>query len=318
MGAILWALGNMGYGVAYRVLDSQWFGLAQRRKRVFIVGCLGDGRRAAEVLFEPACLPWHSAPGRKKQSSAAGTIDAGAGVRRGAGINPGTITHTLKAEGHDASEDGTGRGVPLVAASLRSRQSSPGVSAPGRGGEDDQNLVVSAYRTSPNCGAWDTGDRVHALTTGTDPSSHILAFAQNQRDELRDLKGIAGSLAAEPGMKQQTYVAYAIQERAVSENSTNGPQGKGWQDDLAFTLEARHHQQSVAMNGVRRLTPRECERLQGFPDDWTRWGKDGEEISDSARYRALGNAVSVPVIEWIGRRIIEANKPGRSVVVERE
>ncbi|HEY8425123.1 MAG TPA: DNA cytosine methyltransferase, partial [Limnochordales bacterium] len=55
---------------------------------------------------------------------------------------------------------------------------------------------------------------------------------------------------------------------------------------------------------VRRLTPRECERLQGFPDDWTRWGSDGGEISDSARYRMLGNAVAVPVVEWIARRLI--------------
>lgn len=59
--------------------------------------------------------------------------------------------------------------------------------------------------------------------------------------------------------------------------------------------------------GVRRLTPRECERLQGFPDDWTKFGHDGKEISDSARYRALGNAVAVPVVEWIGKRIVSLN-----------
>jgi site-specific DNA-cytosine methylase len=73
--------------------------------------------------------------------------------------------------------------------------------------------------------------------------------------------------AAEPGMKQQTYVNHA---------------------------------------GVRRLTPRECERLQGFPDDWTRYDAEGNEIADSARYRMCGNAVAVPVVEWIGRRIVAA------------
>lgn len=59
-------------------------------------------------------------------------------------------------------------------------------------------------------------------------------------------------------------------------------------------------------SGVRRLTPVECERLQGYPDDWTRWDDNGKEISDSARYRMIGNGVARPVIEWIGRRIIEA------------
>lgn len=96
-------------------------------------------------------------------------------------------------------------------------------------------------------------------------------------------------------------IAYAIQERAVSDNPDVGPQGKGWQEEQAFTLEARHHQQAVAKQGVRRLTPTECARLQGFPDDWL----DG--LSDSAKYRVLGNAVSVPVAEWIGRRMIEAD-----------
>jgi len=58
--------------------------------------------------------------------------------------------------------------------------------------------------------------------------------------------------------------------------------------------------------GVRRLTPRECERLQGYPDDWTRYGHDGREMSDSARYRMLGNSIAVPCVEWIMRRITTA------------
>ena len=67
---------------------------------------------------------------------------------------------------------------------------------------------------------------------------------------------------------------------------------------------------------VRRLTPRECERLQGFPDDWTRWLADGSEQSDSARYRELGNAVAVPVAAWITRRLaaVEATRAARSAI----
>lgn len=65
---------------------------------------------------------------------------------------------------------------------------------------------------------------------------------------------------------------------------------------------------SIAGNfGVRRLTPRECERLQGFPDDWTLYDASGKEISDSARYRMLGNAVAVPVAKWIGERLMKVS-----------
>lgn len=130
-------------------------------------------------------------------------------------------------------------------------------------------------------------------------------------------------------------VAFAIQERAVSENAESGPQGKGWQKERAFTMESRHHSQAVAFaqnqrdeirelhvasavqaepgmkqqtfinrSGIRRLTPKECCRLQGFPDDYL----DGLSLSDSAKYRLLGNAVTVNVAEWIGRRILEAAK----------
>jgi DNA (cytosine-5)-methyltransferase 1 len=92
---VLDALSELGYGTAYRVLDSQWFGVPQRRRRVFIVGCLGDWRRAAQVLFELESLPWDSPPSRSEKSGIAGTIEAGAGVRRGAGINPGSITEVF-------------------------------------------------------------------------------------------------------------------------------------------------------------------------------------------------------------------------------
>lgn len=162
---------------------------------------------------------------------------------------------------------------------------------------------------------------------------------------------------------QTQAVAFSIQGRAVSENPNNGPQGKGFQEGVAYTLEARHHVQSVAFqesvtgvreydqsgclraNGpghdpvgtrvrsgmsVRRLTPTECERLQGFPDGYTkipwRLHKEaqrkgvsyeslllsrgiklrepaGEECPDGPRYKALGNSMAVPCMKWIGERI---------------
>lgn len=208
MGTVVRALVDSGYGVAWRVLDSQFFGLAQRRKRVFFVGHLGDVRRAAAVLFDGESMSRDSPPSRRARESVAGTLEA--------------------------RVDGGG--------------------FPGSDGAMIGHVVATAYRTSGNCGVMEQGD------------------------------------------ESETF---AIQERAVSENLANGPHGKGYQGDIAYTLEGRSTTQSVAFRlGVRRLMPIECERLQGFPDNWT------AGFSDSARYRMLGNAVSVPVAEWIGRRIM--------------
>ena len=170
-GALLGGLGQLGYGWAYRVLDAQYFGVAQRRRRVFVVGYLGDWRRAAAVLFEPASLRGHPAPRRETGEKPAPTLaartkgggglgtdfdcDGGliarcvttgegrrldgesctfvaatltqgtqskgkggyAGRRREDDVN--LVAHTLRANGFDAGEDGTGRGTPLVAIDMR-------------------------------------------------------------------------------------------------------------------------------------------------------------------------------------------------------
>jgi DNA (cytosine-5)-methyltransferase 1 len=103
-------------------------------------------------------------------------------------------------------------------------------------------------------------------TKGHEPVIPV-AFAQNTRDEVREME-VAGALAAQPGMKQQSYIRIA--------------------------------------SAVRRLTPKECERLQGFPDNWTMipWrGKPAEECPDGPRYKACGNSMAVPVMSWIGNRI---------------
>lgn len=179
MGTVVGALADLGYGVCWRVLDAAFFGVAQHRERVFIVGCAGDGATSVEVLLEPE--------GGGRDPAASGAARAG---------DPGRGTGS--ARGHR------------------------------RGG--GQVTVVSTLQGG--------GRRGHRI----------------------DAEGAAGGqLIPMPG------------------------------------------------GGVRRFTPLECERLQGFPDDWTRWTADGREQSDSARYRQIGNAVAVPVAEWIGRRITAAD-----------
>lgn len=351
-----------GYGFAYRVLDAQYVrvdeyarAVPQRRRRVFLVGYLGDWRRAAAVLLEPESMRGDSAPRREAGQRAAGTITASLGHRGGApnddnpadylinqafgggntsgpidvstaltahgqrqdfevetfvaeiaatlpaggnstggerqpGMGAETaatmlVAHALRGEGFDASEDGTGRGTPIVPVPLT-------LAIRGRDGEPDiewrQDGTSNAILT-PNGGR--AGMGVGAI-----------AFAQNTRDEVRLFGGdgkTVGALAAEPGMKQQSYVAHAIQAGALRENPSSGPDGVGVQSGLAYTVEARSEVQAVAFAhqaggkqttlgysddgscqtlsahqtpaiastwAVRRLTPMECERLQGFPE----------------------------------------------------
>lgn len=188
------------------------------------------------------------------------------------------VTHALRGEGFDASEDGTGRGTPLVAFSCKDHGADAGEIAP-------------------------------TLRAMGHDGSHANAGGQ---------------------------IAIAIQGAATRENPNSGPDGIGVRtDDCAFTLEARSEVQAVAFNhqaggskamlgfsrelgqtvqrsqeqaimrgsAVRRLTPRECERLQGFPDDYTLIPYRGRMMADGPRYKMLGNSMAVPVMRWIGERI---------------
>lgn len=151
------------------------------------------------------------------------------------------VTHSLRADGFDASEDGTGRGTPLTLAI--------------RGGIGVGAVAFNVRQdpvSGPVSGPVDT------------VSTQAVFFAQNQRDEVREMS-VAGALSKETGSKQQTYVNQSM--------------------------------------SVRRLTPRECERLQGFPDDWTAIKYKGKPAADGNRYKALGNSMAVPVMAWIGKRI---------------
>jgi DNA (cytosine-5)-methyltransferase 1 len=297
-GTLLGGLGELGYGFAYRILDAQYAGVPQRRRRVFVVGHLGNWRRAAAVLFERHSLSGNTAPSRQAgkgfthdtapcltssraerigntrgQDAVVAMHETGqgfwqsgdvAGTIRAEGENrpsrPSNVIATLSAgEGFDASEDGTGRGTPLTVV--------PTLTSNGD--------AHSGYRDE------------HGLVP--------VAFAQNQRDEVR-MMHVAGALAAEPGMKQQTYIAQpAI---AWSEELTASV-------DCAGTIQrggdgGRHDGVMTSAMQVRRLTPLECERLQGFPDDYT---LIPGRAADGPRYKALGNSMAVPVMSWIGQRI---------------
>ena len=266
-GAFLGGLGELGYGFAYRVLDAQYFGLAQRRARVFVVGYLGDWRRAAAVLFERESLSGHPAPRREAGQAIAGTLAPGAhpgGFNGRDAERDMLIAHSLRAEGFDASEDGTGRSTPLVSVvSWTLTDSGAGTARPAGQGNELDFLIAHAFDARQS-NVIQYGDQSGPLDTRG--HSIAVAFVENQRAEVV-LNDTAGSLKNGGGKPGQGYLAI---------------------------------QQGMA---VRRLTPRECERLQGFPDDYTLIPYRGKPAADGPRYKALGNSMAVPVMGWIGRRI---------------
>lgn len=447
MGTFLWLLGELRYRWAYRVLDAQFVrvdgfdrAVPQRRRRVFVVGHLGDDARAQAVLFERESLRGHPAPRRQSGKGfatdvAPSLVSSGRGIERAGdtrgqdpviavndcsersselevpGVRDGVlrqvefeprdgrrrrglpelrdgglpgsapldwfcadvaptlnaafgdkqgledqhingggaclyppvsmclnaggmgrqdaetetlipttggvfdVAHTLKADGFDASEDGTGRWTPIVpvevAPTMRAGGNSTGGNRPyGTDADTCDSLIPLAFLSK------DYGNDVQENLSPTPRSM-----------------GHDGSHANGGGQ-----VAIAIQERAVSENPDAGPDGVGCRDDgAAYTLEARAVTQAVAFsenqqgavwesdvtqalnkgggkpgqgypairNGwaVRRLTPTECERLQGFPDGHTAITHRGKPAADGPRYKACGNSMAVNVMRWIGERI---------------
>jgi DNA (cytosine-5)-methyltransferase 1 len=260
-GAFLGGLGELGYGFAYRVLDAQYFGLAQRRKRVFVVRHLGDWRRAAAVLFERHSLSGNPPPRRGAREDVAPTLSARtkAGGELGTDFDcDGGLIASTGDVSHCLNAGGMGR-IDFESETLVAQ----GVALRGREGGATAEL---------------TGDVMTALRTGGGGGDkpHILAF---------DCKA-------------------------------SGRNGFGI-GDIAPTLRAMAHKDShsnaggmlAAVTGwrVRRLTPMECERLQGFPDGYTAIPYRGKIAADGPRYKALGNSFAGPVVRWIGERIEAVN-----------
>ena len=241
LGAFLGALGELGYGFAYRVLDAQYFGVAQRRRRVFVVGHLGDWRRAAAVLFERDSLQGDPAPSRAPGAGVTGALMAGAdgrGYRCGADEAAGGMLVARALTAHNQRLDGTVETLVF----------------------DPTQITHPDNRSNPA-----PGDPCHTLPAHGAPPAVALGF--RHRASASDSNPV--NTEAVPAL------------RAVDDSGPSALVGAG----------------------VRRLTPRECERLQGFPDDYTLIPHRGKPAADGPRYKALGNSMAVPVMAWIGRRI---------------
>lgn len=254
---LLSSLDELGYGLAWRVLDAQFFGVAQRRRRVFVVGHLGD-MRAADVLLEPDGLRGDHPTSREKRAQlarAAGVGAAGEGARG--------LAFAANQRGEVRLQGGDGDVFGAIPTAWSGKQAQGVVEARAYG---------MAYKAGAKAGSYPFDEELHPTLSASRHDASVVCIADDNAKAAVD-EDMCGSLkvGGAPPM-----------------------------------IGTKHE--------VRRLTPRECERLQGFPDDWTRipWrGKPAEECPDAPRYKALGNSMAVPVMRWIGERIAKADEKPR-------
>jgi len=285
-GSILGALEELGYGWAYRTLDAQWFGVAQRRRRVFVVGCLGDWRRAAAVLFEQQSVCGD--PPTREAARERASADAG----RGAQVASHDPACCLTAREHKGA-------LPEADLSTVVAHTSDG--------------VVADPITTAEGKTWENAGNNGRLRNCVQQPYTKAKRAQSASDDESWKHGqVSPTLNHfDVGDTRSTTVvteAFSIREDAKAKNFSATPTDVGLAVQAHQPSVQSHHAQIFVAQPmqVRRLTPRECERLQGFPDDYTLipWRKKAaEDCPDGPRYRALGNSMAVPVMHWIGRRI---------------
>lgn len=375
--------------IAWRVLDAQYFGVAQRRRRVFVVASAREDIDPAKILFESDGVRRDIAPSRSAREVVAALTANGVGTC-GADDNQGqaghliaecvtgNISHTLKAEGFDGSEDGTGRGTPIIAmahgqggAEIKTDDSSPTLTC-----NHEAPIVVGQF-SSTGAGFWSEGfgtlrareqeshehlavmavhgtqdpdtnvELAHTLGRNQGQENAVICF--NSKDHGQDadaVYGIPGNWigrapknggnATEPMVDVSPCLTVADRHGvAYGFKAGQGAKagGIGYAAEQSPTLTSASSGSNLAPTvmqdmAVRRLTPVECERLQGFPDNHTlipvskRKQITAEEYAylrhhnptltaevayrqakDGPRYKSLGNSMAVPVMRWIGQRI---------------
>ncbi|WP_236235006.1 DNA cytosine methyltransferase [Pseudomonas tohonis] len=387
-----WTNAGCVYGprrtAAWRVLDAQYFGLAQRRRRVFVVASARRGFDPAAVLFEPEGVRRDTPPRRGEGQDLAGRAPFGPALQCGCGsilelsVGPWgcpncegdegpavEVTAGIPAFGGENQSGSLFQAGALNAHGLRNDFATetfcvaPTITGGGRkgGGYSCDDIPLTAATLDASYGRLQ-GCSGQDLNHG---HSHLIAVHGTQ-DPCVQIDQ-AHTLGRNNG---QENAVFAIQAGALRTNPASGPDGVGVQAEHAYTLEARAEVQAVCITGdithtlkaegfdasedgtgrvqpivfdptkitsptcrsnpqpgdpchtlassarpptlvesqVRRLTPRECERLQGFPDDYTLipWrGKPADECPDGPRYKAIGNSKAVPVVRWIGRRLLQ-------------
>ena len=310
MGAVIGALVERRYGIAYRILDSQHFGVPQRRRRVFIVGCAGDsGRTPAEILALTESSIGHFKKGTKSRENTAFATPISLTENGESRKVVNTLSAELYHHGSVVNQDLANGHLVIF-----DPHHSDGVRIQGK----TINTLTAKMGTGGN-----NVPMVASWWDGTQTASTITVNSNQQRMPDKN--------------QMQAVIAYSMHGAMVGRKDTAGPNGSGFlaENDPSYTLtasEQSRHGVAVIFNPasfadykesdvigtlragmprgseplitetnaiVRRLTPLECERLQGFPDEWT----SGQ--ADQHRYKQMGNAVAVPVVEFIVKRLVQ-------------
>lgn len=309
---------NAGYvsgpkrSIAWRILDAQYFGVAQRRRRVFVVASARTDFDPAKVLFEREGLRRDIAPSRSAEKNVAALTANGVGTC-----------------GADDNQAQAGHLIPI---STSTWPVSHCLNAGGMGRIDYETETMVVHGTQdPDV----LQGMAHTLGRNHGQENALIAFSskdngQDASIEISPTLRAGGHSTSHANAGCPPAIAYSIQHAQIGRKDSAGPQAKGWQEQVNFTLDSRGTPDAVATAvSVRRLTPIECERLQGFPDNHTliptekRKQITAEEYAyyryhnpemtaeqayklaaDGPRYKAIGNSMAVPVMAWIGKRII--------------
>lgn len=316
MGIVITALVERGYGVCWRVLDSQNFGVPQRRRRVFIVASFGDNRRPVEILFERESLSGYFEPSRKKRKETANRVEAGIDessesvnvfnpqilrMRSGKdGGGKGALVSDNKSLTIATSNDqslflfeGNRVGDPRfhdeVSPSVIARWGTGGNNVPLLAFPMHGGMVNRKLENRPSgSGFKDDGDPSFTLTASSQ-AIHGVVVAQKQSNSEYILDNKTSTITAHEHKQFSDLIfenVTPIQDSRELEKNQNGL-GVGQVNEPSYTLDATRSQ-AIASNIVRRLTPKECERLQGFPDNWT------AKHPDSARDKMMGSCCNCP------------------------
>jgi len=301
--SLLGALGELGYGFAYRILDAQHFGVPQRRRRIFLVGYLGDWRPAAAVLFESESLCRHIAESRSKREKVTRAIEASItnNSESGEWWDGGQTAASLTTRCHDQYMPDKGHFSAVIQKDVYENH------------PNDSRVKEMGDTSSTVTSRWGTGG-------GNTPIvSETTALCFKVRGGVSENSGSQGGVPGKSagkgylGSEEKAFTIatspdqWLFEDKSVAVDMYNMTINEKTSQTLSSSASDINHTGGTITNSrVRRLTPVECERLQGFPDDFSNIPYRGKsESPDGPRYKALGNSMAVPVMAWIGKRIQE-------------
>lgn len=289
------------WSVAWRVLDAQWWGVPQRRRRIALVADFG-GTSAHKILFNTKGVYGHPETGREagersSERTERGTHESGAGVGQ--------------------------KSVSCLQGNCIDRADTAGCN--GKGWREDVSYTLNTIDRPAVCAGFKLGNSEQARSIGYSEelaptlnaecggNKPAILDMSHANDVIRECGDVVPTLQSRMGTGgNQVPLTYQKVAGTLSPGAHAGSYNgqDAYNDMLICSAERPDAYESTPTGIVRRLTPTECERLQGFPDGWTdigTWtdekGKLHKESSDSARYKALGNSIALPPWKWVLKRL---------------